>query len=367
MAKILVTGASGFIGSRVVRQLCERGDAVKVLLRPSASRRALKGLPVEIAEGDIMIASTVYRALMGCDRLFHVAANYKMWDSDPKKVLEPSIRGTREVLEAVRRHDGMIRKVVVTSSVAAIGATSTAGGEVLDETSPWKLDESEQYVVAKRRAEEVALAAAKDLPIVVVNPAGVFGPGDARPTPSGQLIVRYLNWSAPIPFPGSPGGISVVDVDDVARGHLLAMEKGRIGERYILGGENLSITQILRNMSEMTGLRGPGREPPKGMAVALGWLMESWARVAGGEPEVTHKMARDFFDGAFWVKSDKAKNELGYSFRPARKTLARAMRWYLDNGYVDPSIARVIRYDELPGRDPDPSLPHERSAVFAEG
>src|SRR5437899_488882 len=125
MAKTLVTGASGFIGSRIVRQLCERGDEVKVLLRPTASRRALAGLPVEIAEGDIMIASTVYRALMGCDRLYHVAANYKMWDRDPRKVLEPSVRGTREVLEAVRRHDGAIRRVVVTSSVAAIGSTKT--------------------------------------------------------------------------------------------------------------------------------------------------------------------------------------------------------------------------------------------------
>ncbi len=365
MAKILVTGASGFIGSRVARQLCERGDEVKVLLRPSASRRALRGLPVEVAEGDIMIASTVYRALMGCDRLFHVAANYKMWDRDPKKVLEPSVRGTREVLEAVRRHDGMIEKVVVTSSVAAIGAAR--GGEVLDETSEWKLADSEQYVVAKRRAEEVALEAAKDLPIVVVNPAGVFGPGDARPTPSGQLIVRYLNWTAPIPFPGSPGGISVVDVDDVARGHLLAMEKGRVGERYILGGENLTITKIIETMSDLTGLRGPGREPAKGLAVMLGTLMETWARVAGGEPEVTYKMARDFFDAAFWVKSDKAKNELGYTMRPARKTLARAIRWYLDNGYVAKEIAKEIRYDELPGRDPDPTLPHERSAVFAEG
>ena len=365
MAKILVTGASGFIGSRVARQLCERGDEVKVLLRPSASRKALRGLPVEIAEGDIMVASTVYRALMGCDRLFHVAANYKMWDRDPSKVLEPSIRGTREVLEAVRRHDGKIEKVVITSSVAAIGAGH--GGEVLDENADWKLDDSEQYVVAKRRAEEVALAAAKELHVVVVNPAGVFGPGDARPTPSGTLIVRYLNWSAPIAFPGSPGGLSVVDVDDVARGHLLAMEKGRVGERYILGGENLTITQIIDTMAKITGLRGPGREPAKGMAVAMGWLMESWARIAGGEPELTHKMARDFFDGAFWVKSDKAKNELGYTHRPARKTLARAIRWYLDNGYVAPDVARVIQYDELPGRDPDPTLPHERTAVYAEG
>src|SRR5579859_3455301 len=174
MAKILVTGASGFIGSRIVRQLCERGDEVKVLLRPTASRAALKGLPVEIAEGDILIGHTVYRALAGCDRLFHVAAVYKMWDRDPRKVMEPSLRGTREVLDAVRRRDGRIERVVVTSSVAAIGCTR--GEEPLDENAEWNLEGSEQYVVAKRRAEEIALEASRSLPIVVVNPAGVFGP-----------------------------------------------------------------------------------------------------------------------------------------------------------------------------------------------
>jgi dihydroflavonol-4-reductase len=302
---------------------------------------------------------------MGCDRLFHVAANYKMWDRDPRKVIEPSVRGTREVLEAVRRHEGMIRRVVVTSSVAAIG--STKGTEPLDETAEWKLDDSEQYVVAKRRAEEAALEAAGELPIVVVNPSGVFGPGDAKPTPSGAMIVKYLTWSAPIRFPGAPSGISVVDVDDVARGHLLAMDKGRVGERYILGGENLTMTKIVEMMSEMTGLPGPGREPAKGLATFGGWAMQTMARFTGGEPDLTYKMARDFFDSHFWVKSDKAKKELGYSFRPARKTLARAIRWYLDRGYVPAKVAKEIRYDELPGPDPAPTLPHERSAVYVEG
>ena len=364
MAKVLVTGATGFIGSRVARQLCERGDDVKVLARPTASLRALQGLPVEVAEGDIMIASTVYRALMGCDRVYHVAAAYKMWDRNPANVMEPSIRGTREVLEAVRRRDGAIRRVVVTSSVAAIG--TGRGNQPLDENADWKLDDSEQYVVAKRRAEELALAA-KDLPIVVVNPSGVFGPGDAKPTPSGSLIVRYLNWKAPLKFPGSPSGLSVVDVDDVARGHLLAMDKGRLGERYILGGENLTMTQIVQLMSEMTGLRGPGPEAAKGLVEIVGRCMELSARIFGGEPEVTYKMARDFYDAHFWVDSGKAKKELGYSFRPARKTLARAIRWYLDHGYVDDKTRKQIRYDELPGPDPAPSMPHERSAVFAEG
>ncbi len=365
MAKVLVTGASGFIGSRIVRQLCERGDEVKVLLRASASRGALKGLPVDVVEGDIMVGSTVFRALAGCDRLFHVAANYKMWDPDPSRVLGPSVEGTREVLEAVRRRDGAISKVVVTSSVAAIGLAED--DEPIDETAEWLLHDSEQYVVAKRRAEELALSLARELRVVVVNPSGVFGPGDHKPTPSGALIVRYLNWRAPFGFPGSPGGISVVDVDDVARGHLQAMDQGRIGERYILGGENLTLSQVLETMAEITGLRRPSSPLPKSLVELAGSLMELWARISGDEPEVTNKMARDFYAGKFWVKSDKAARELGYAHRPARKTLARAIRWYLDKGYVDRAIAKTIRYDELPGPDPAPTLPHERDLVFREG
>jgi dihydroflavonol-4-reductase len=365
MAKVLVTGASGFIGSRIVRQLCERGDEVKVLLRPTASRSALKGLPVEVAEGDITIGHTVYRALAGCDRLFHVAAVYKMWDRDPRKVMEPSLRGTREVLEAVRRRDGAVRRVVVTSSVAAIGCTT--GDAPLDESAEWGLDDSEQYVVAKKRAEEIALAAAKELGVVVVNPAGVFGPGDSKPTPSGFLIVSYLNWKMPGGFKGSPGGISVVDVDDVAKGHLLAMDQGRVGQRYILGGENLTFIQIVKLLSEITGLPPPGDPPPKGVALLLGRTLELVSRLTGREPEITYKLARDFFDTKMWVSSEKAKADLGYAFRPAKKVLARAVRWYLDHGYVDADVARRIRYDDLPGPDPAPTLPHERDAVYAEG
>ncbi len=365
MGKVLVTGATGFIGSRLVRQLVERGEQVKCFVRPTASLKALKKLPVEIAEGDIQIAHTVYRALAGCDRVYHVAATYKMWDPDPSVIMDPAVRGTREVLSAVKSRGRQIKKVVVTSSVAAIGVTK--GQEPIDETADWNLDDSEIYIVAKRRAEELALELSKELPIVVVNPTGVFGPGDFKPTPSGYMIVRYLNWNMPIPFPGSPSGISVVDVDDVCAGHIAAMEKGRVGERYILGGDNLSITQIVETMSSITGLRGPGAPASKGLVELVGRGMELWARLTGNEPEVTYKMARDFYDANMWVTSAKAERELGYTHRPARKTLARAIRWYLDRGYVDRDIAAEIRYDDLPGPDPEPSLPHERDAVYKEG
>ncbi|MFI5299565.1 MAG: NAD-dependent epimerase/dehydratase family protein [Polyangiales bacterium] len=365
MSKVLVTGASGFIGSRIVRQLCERGDRVKVLLREGSSTAALGKLPVEICRGDITVGHTVYRALAGCDRLLHVAAVYKMWDSDPSRVLEPSIRGTREVLEAAGRRGSQIERIVVTSSVAAIGSNSAA--QPLDESAPWNLDDGELYVVAKRRAEELALSMSSSLPIVVVNPGAVFGPGDRKPTPSGALVLRYLNWPYPFAFPGGPGGMSVCDVDDIARGHLLALERGRVGDRYILGGENLTLSKIIETMSLITGLPGPGSAPPKAVAILLGSLMELTARLTDGEPELTRKMARDFFDSYFWVDSGKATRELGYSFRPAKKTLARAIRWYLDHGYVAPAIARELRFDELPGSDPEPTLPHERDLVFKEG
>lgn len=365
MGKVLVTGASGFIGSRIVRQLCERGDDVKVLLREGSSTAAIGALPVEICRGDITVGHTVFRALAGCDRLLHVAAVYKMWDPQPERVLEPSIVGTREVLEAARRRGSQIERIVVTSSVAAIGANRSP--EPLDENAQWNLDDGELYVLAKRRAEELALAMSKDLPIVVVNPGAVFGPGDRKPTPSGKLIVRYLNWSAPIRFPGGPGGMSICDVDDIARGHLLALEKGRVGERYILGGENLTLTQIIDLLALITGFRGAGPAPAKGVAMLAGSLMQLAAHLTDTEPEVTRKLARDFFDAYFWVDSGKAIRELGYSFRPAKKTLARAVRWYLDHGYVDAEIARELRFDELPGSDPAPTLPHERDLVFKEG
>jgi dihydroflavonol-4-reductase len=365
MAKALVTGASGFIGSRLVRNLVERGDEVKCFIRPTASRSALKGLPVEIVEGDITIEHTVYRALAGCDRVYHVAAAYKMWDADPAKILEPAVAGTRVVLNAIRARGSQIRKTVVTSSIAAVGTNPQP--EPMDEGWTFNLADSEVYIIAKRRAEELALSMVDETPLVVVNPCGVFGPGDARPTPSGTLVVKYLNWRGPIPFPASAGGISIVDVDDVCQGHIGAMERGRIGERYLLGGDNLTFTQIVETMSSITGLAGPGKPVSKGLAELVGRGMEFFARITGDEPEVTYKMSRDFFDTFMWASSKKAESELGYKHRPARKTLARAIRWYLDRGYVTPKHAAEIRYDDLPGPDPAPSLPHERAAVYREG
>jgi dihydroflavonol-4-reductase len=323
----------------------EEGHHVKLLARASSSLRMLEGLPKDRAEvvlGDIQIGHTIYRALAGCDRMFHVAANFKMWDRDPSVILDASIVGTREVLGAARARG--LRKIVVTSSTAAVGATREA--TVMDETFEFNRHDSETYMVAKWRAEQIALEMAADgMPIVVVNPSGVFGPGDYKPTPSGDLIVKYLSWSLPGGIPITGGGINVVDVDDVVRGHILAMEKGRIGERYILAGDNVTFEQVFTMLSEITGLPGGGARTTRGAAMLVGRLLETGARIFGGEPPVTYKLARDFVDHYVWVTSAKAERELGYTHRPTKKALARSIRWYVDNGYVSKRAAKRIRFD----------------------
>ncbi len=335
MGKVLVTGASGFVGSRLVRALVERGETVRVLVRPESSLRGLKDLPqdrVEVCVGDIMIEHEVYRALAGCDRMFHVAAVYKMYAPKPKDILEPAILGTEASLDAARKRG--IEKVVVTSSVAAVGVNDRP--EPMDERWDFNLKDSETYIVAKWKSEQVALSfVERGLPVVVVNPAGIFGPGDWKPTPSGHTILQYLKWSYPWGFPTSEGGINVVDVDDVVAGHLGAMDKGKVGERYILGGENVTFEQMFRLLSELTGLVGPGMKASPGLARAMGWTLEVGAKLFGGEPPLTYKMARDYVGKYVWVSSDKAAKELGYAPRPARQTLLRSVKWYLYNGYLE--------------------------------
>ena len=345
MSKVLVTGATGFVGSRLVRALVARGEQVVVLARPGSSLRALQGLPegsVQVKQGDIQIEHEVYRALIGCDRLYHVAAVFKMWAPDPSEVLDAALLGTRVTLEAARKRG--IDKIVVTSSVAAVGANDKP--EPMDESWQFNLRDSETYVVAKWKAEQLALEyAANGLPVVVVNPTGIFGPGDWKPTPSGASVLEYLKWPWPVRFPASDGGLNVVDVDDVVAGHIAAMDKGRVGERYILGGENLTFEKLFGTLAEVAGLRGPGMKVSRGTAMLGGRLMELGARWFGGEPSLTYKMARDYVGRYVWVDTAKAQRELGYSARAARQTLLRSVKWYLYHGYLDERVAERIRLD----------------------
>jgi len=342
----LVTGASGFVGSRLVRALAERGEHVKAFVRAGSSLKQLSGLPtdrVKIAVGDIQVEHTVYRALASCNRMYHVASNFKMWDKDPEKILDPAIEGTRATLEAARRRG--LEKIVVTSSVAALG--TNAQPEEMDEEHEFNLSDPETYVLSKYEAERVALEMANQgLPIVVVEPAGIFGPGDWKPTPSGDGIVTYLKLPSWVKVPMSEGGISIVDVDDVVQGHIAAMEKGEIGEKYILGGENVTFRQMFELLSDITGLSPPGGNLSKGLMELAGRLMEIKVRFFGGDdPKVTFRLARDYAFGYAWVSSEKAEKAFGYSHRPARETLARSVRWYLENGYVPEAAARRVRLE----------------------
>lgn len=341
----LVTGASGFVGSRLVRALVERGEKVKAFVRAGSSLRQLADLPpdrMKLAVGDITVEHTVYRALAGCDRMYHVASNFKMWDRDPDTILGPAIEGTKATLEAARRRG--IEKIVVTSSVAALGTSS--GQEPMDETHEFNLKDPETYVLSKYEADRVALEAAdQGQPVVVVRPAAIYGPGDWKPTPTGESIVTYLKTPPSLSIPITEGGISVVDVDDVVEGHIAAMHKGEVGEAYILGGENITFRQLIELLSDITGLALPGATLSQGTISLVGSLMELKAELFGGDPKVTKRLARDYACAYAWVTSEKAERALGYEHRAARQTLARAVRWYLEHGYVPERAARRVRLE----------------------
>jgi dihydroflavonol-4-reductase len=264
-----------------------------------------------------------------------------MWDRHPERIIGPAVQGTRATLSAAQKRG--LERVVVTSSVASLGVS--VDRDPMDESHEFNLAEPEVYVQAKYEAEQVALEMASGgLPVVVVLPSAVVGPGDWKPTPTGAGIVQYLKLPPTLRIPATPGGLSVVDVDDVVAGHMLAMAHGRVGEKYILGGENLTFSQMFETLSEVTGL-GPPRPISQGMAELAGRLMELRARLGGGTPQLTYRMARDFASDVMWVTSEKAETELGYTHRPARAALGRAVAWFLEKGYVPDKSARRIRLE----------------------
>jgi dihydroflavonol-4-reductase len=343
----LVTGANGFVGSTLVRKLVERGEYVKAFVRPLADLSALAGLPQErvmLAVGDIMAEPSVYRALAGCNKVYHTASNFKLWSPEPARVLDPARTGTRHVLQAARARS--IQKIVVTSSVAVLGTTRD---EPMDETHEFNLQDPEVYVKAKYEAQQVVdEAVAEGAPIVSVLPSTIVGPGDRKPTPNGDMLIRYLKFSPSFRFPVVDGGLSIVDVEDVAEGHILAMQHGGIGERYILGGDNLTFAQIFETLADITGLAEPGSPQSAGLTRLIGSLWELKARWRGGEPGITSRIARDYVGSKVWVTSQKAEAALGYQHRSAREALARAVRWFLDHGYVSQETASRVRLELRP-------------------
>jgi dihydroflavonol-4-reductase len=323
----LVTGASGFVGSAVARQLIDRGWRVRVLLRPASDRRNVDDLPVEIAHGALEDVVSLRAALAGCSHLFHVAADYRLWVRDPAAMFRANVDGTQLLMEAALAAG--LSRIVYTSSVATLGILGDGNA---DETTPSEFaDMIGPYKQSKFRAEEAVrrLVAERGLPAVIVNPSTPVGPRDIKPTPTGRIIVEAASGRMPA-FVDT--GLNLVHVDDVALGHLLAADSGRIGERYILGGENLSLAEILAAVADLTGRHKPWLRLPLAPLMPVAWLAEGLARITGNEPFVTQdalRMARK----KMYFSSAKAEAELGYAPRPARQGLADAIAWFRQAGY----------------------------------
>jgi dihydroflavonol-4-reductase len=326
--KTLVTGASGFIGSAVVRRLLARGRDVRCYVEPGADRRNLAGLDVEIIEGDVNDRARIGDALKGCDALYHLAAIYRLWMKDPSLIYEVNVEGTKTVLWAAYKAN--LRKVVYTSSIAAIGMRE--GGSPSDETVAFNMwDESNAYIRSKWLSERDALRfAAEGLPLVAVNPSFPFGERDIGPTPTGKILVTMLKGEVPGYM---AGGFNVVDVENVAEGHILAEERGRVGEKYLLTGHNVTYKDFYDTVAEVAGLEPVKRKLPGVVLQAIGWGWERMADRTGREPKLTYKAARWGSRNAFFDNA-KAVRELGLPVTPLRDTIERSVRWFRANGYA---------------------------------
>lgn len=318
-----VTGASGFIGSAVVRKLVARGRKVRAIVEPGADTRNLDGLDVERFECDITHGKKMFSALEGCSSLFHLAAIYKMWTPDRAPIWKVNVEGTESVLLAAMH--AKVSRIVHTSSTVAVGLVPN--GEADETTEFNQMDVAGDYTLTKWQSERIAMRFAEaGLPVVVVNPGLPFGPGDRTPTPTGKIVLSILDGSAP-PAVG-PGGFGTVDVDDCAEGHLLAEEKGRVGERYILVADNVTIADFVSRVEKVAGISRRKLWVPGSIGVAMASMMEWWSdRVSHREPLVTAKYARYAQRNAFF-SSAKARKELGFTTRPLEDSIARAIDFF---------------------------------------
>ncbi len=326
---ILLTGASGFVGSAVLRHLVRAGHRVRALVRPDSDRRNLDGVPVEIAVGDLRDRASLERAAAGCSGLFHVAADYRLWTPKPDEIYQTNVSGTRELMRAAATAG--VERIVYTSSVATLGLA--ADGTPADETTASAIDDMIGHYKRSKflaEAEVRKLAGDEGLPVVIVNPSTPVGPRDIKPTPTGRMIVEAAAGRMPA-FVDT--GLNLVHVDDVAAGHLLAYERGAVGERYILGGDNMTLREILRDIAAIAGRRPPRVRLPHGLVAPIAYVAEAWARLGGGEPFVTVdgvRMARKLM----FFSSQKAMDALGFRPRPAAEGLRDAVEWYRLNGYL---------------------------------
>jgi len=324
----LVTGANGFLGAAVARALLAEGQRVRAFVRRSSDRRNLESLDVEIAEGDLNDRASLREAARGCGAVFHVAADYRLWVADPAPMYKTNVDGSVNVVAAAA--EAGVERVVYTSSVAVLGIN--ADKTPADETTPVSLEQMiGVYKRSKFLAEQAVARSAKelDLDVVIVNPSTPIGPGDVKPTPTGRVILDAAAGRMPAYV---DTGLNVVHVDDVARGHLLALRFGRRGERYILGGRDLSLREILQLVGEHTGRPAPNLRLPHWAVYPIALLSEGLAKVTKREPRVTLdgvRMAKKHM----YFSSAKAERELGYSARPPEHAIADAIDWFKSHGY----------------------------------
>jgi len=324
-----VTGATGFLGSHVARALASQGAELRLLVRSTSNLKNLEGLKAETATGDLRDAASLEKAMSGCDTVFHVAADYRLWVRDPEEMYRSNVEGTRAILEAARKNG--VRRVVHTSSVATMGFTDD--GSPADEDSPVSLAAMiGPYKRSKFMAEQIAMEAGRSgMDVVTVNPTTPVGEQDVKPTPTGRIVVDFLKRKFPAYV---ETGLNLVDARECALGHIAALEKGRSGERYILGGENLTLKQILDRLSMIAGLPSPKVKLPYIVAFAAGVVDETiTGRLLRREPRATVDTVRMGRKKMF-VSSRKAERELGWKIVSTEDGLRRAVEWFRTNGYV---------------------------------
>jgi dihydroflavonol-4-reductase len=332
----LVTGAAGFLGSHVARQLVARGESVRVLMRPSSNNRAISDLPLEYVTGDLRDAASLDRAMNGAKRVFHVAADYRLWAKNPQEIYDSNVGGTRNLLTAAKK--ASVDQVIYTSTVATIAVDRP---ELPNETTDTKLDEMiGHYKRSKWMAEQEVLRAAKEgLPAIVAMPTTPVGPWDWKPTPTGKIILDFLNGK----MPGYvETGLNFVGVEECAAGHLLVSERGKIGERYLLGAENLTLKDLLDRLAGITGLRAPSMKIPHRVALGVAYVETAFSRLIGKEPQIPVEGVK-IAEHKMFVDCSRAQRELGFPPGPVAAALERAVRWYQANGYVKAGRVRKMK------------------------
>jgi dihydroflavonol-4-reductase len=329
MAKTLVTGAAGFIGSHVVLELLKQNREVRALILPGENTKNLDGLDIERFEGDVCDPDSMKKAMQGCNRLFHLAAIYALWLPNRRKMYDVNVTGSQNVLWAACKAG--VERVVYTSSVAALGVEP--GEQPANENTEFnQITKANDYIFSKYLSDRDAKAFAREgLPLTVVNPAFPFGARDIVPTPTGQILLDVVNGKTPGYF---DAGFSIVDVEDVARGHILAEEKGRVGESYLMANQNVTFKEFFEMIMRVTGVKVKLRKIPVSVAIGLGYVLEYWSNRWSHRPPLLSAKALRYARQYLYFDNSKARNELGLEFTPVESSIRRAVEWFGENGYI---------------------------------